>query len=362
MPDEKDRENLHSSRRVEKRKGVEKQWRKGTSRWRFSGDPEDDRGDGLRKQSPRRFAVAQRENERDALVIQTGGPLVLLQDGDEEIRARPRRNTSSENPGSTLVAIGDRVRYTQIGDGDSHITHVYKRSTELTRSAVQKQGFEQVLAANVEQIVIVAAVTEELFRPGLIDRYLIASAMGGMTPVICFNKIDLLDDEEEAFVKEVGDVYEAVGYRVFYTSCVTGEGIGELQNHLKGAISVFSGHSGVGKTSLLKRLLPATDAKVQELSEQSRRGTHATTMSTLHELAAGGYIVDTPGIREFGLSRFDRNDLHRYYPEFLPFADACKFPSCIHVHEPGCAVIQAMESGAINPMRYRNYLQILSSE
>jgi len=283
-------------------------------------------------------------------------------DGSEEIRAKPGRSSTTENPDSTLVTIGDNVRYVQEGDGDAVITHVYERSSFLSRTSKDGRSFQQVIVANIDQIVIVAAATHELLRPGLLDRYIIATSMGGLNPALCINKMDLVDDEDLATVQEIAEIYLNAGYPVVYTSCVTGEGIGELRNVLKGKVSAFSGHSGVGKTTLLNLIIPDLDEKTRVLSEQSQRGMHTTTKSTLFSLPDDGYLADTPGIREFGLFHFDRNDLHTYYPEFVACADDCRYFSCIHLHEPGCAVIQAVEEGRIPALRYRNYLQILESE
>ncbi|MDH7514686.1 MAG: ribosome small subunit-dependent GTPase A [Bacteroidota bacterium] len=358
-----DQNEPDSPRRVEKRKNIEKLWRKGEARWRYEGEGESDHDFLLKKRSaPRKHPIVRPENERDALVVEMGGPSVLLLDGDEEIRARPRRSTTTGNPNSSLLAVGDRVRYVSAGEGDAVVTHVYPRKRVLLRTAVSDRGFADVIVANPDRIVVVAAATNELLKPGLIDRYLIASAMGGVDAFIVINKMDLVDDEDFSAVEEIADVYRDVGYTVLYTSCVTGEGIEELGNLLRDAISAFCGHSGVGKTSLLNRLVPSASGKTDTISVQSSRGTHTTTKSVLYALPNGGYIADTPGIREFGLYHFDPADLHTYYPEFVARADRCRFPSCTHTHEPDCAVIAAVAEGAIHPLRYRNYLQILDSE
>jgi ribosome biogenesis GTPase len=352
-----------SPRRIDKRRNIEKLWRKGTSRWRYAGDGEAD-GDTLdrRRSTPRMHQLVRPENERDAIVIEMGGPSVMLVDGDEEIRARPRRSTTTRNPASSLVVIGDRVRYLDIGEGDAVITHVYARRTALSRSSILAKDVADVLVANIDLLVIVGAASNELLRPGLIDRYLIAAAMGGINACIVVNKMDLVDDEELPIITEIAEMYREAGYLVIFTSCVTGEGLEALHAVLKDQLSAFSGHSGVGKTSLLNRLVPHAMEKTSELSDQSQRGMHTTSKSVLYELVDGGFIADTPGIREFGLFFFDKDDLHTYYPEFLRHADHCRFPSCTHTHEPDCAVIRAVEDEEIHPLRYKNYLQILESE
>ena len=349
-------------RSVHKPKSVEKQWRKGTGRWRFSDEEAVDDLIARKLSNPRLFQSNLSDDERDALVVQTGGPMAVLNDGSVYFRARPRRSTTTENKSSSLVSIGDKVRYIVSGDDDAVITHVYERQSYLLRTSIRSKEFAQVLVANLDQVVVTAAATEELLRPGLIDRYLVATAMGGLHAVICINKIDILDEENEDVLNDIVSMYRETGYTVVATSCVTGAGLVELERLLTGKISAFSGHSGVGKTSLLNILIPELNEKTQELSDQSQRGIHTTTRSTLYDLPSGGYIADTPGIREFGLFQFEPGDLHTYYPEFLAFADSCRYPDCMHTHEPDCAVRDAVEDGRIHPLRYRNYLQIMESE
>jgi ribosome biogenesis GTPase len=351
------------TRKTEKRKDVEKQWRKGEVRWRFTGDNESEDNSASRKRtSPRTYVSVDTSQERDALVVQTGGPAVLLEDGGNRIEARHRRTTTSENPLSTLIVIGDRVRYMCPESGTAIITHVYHRDTTLSRRMIEQTRMEQVITANIDQLLVVAAATYEQLRPGLIDRYVIAAAMGGIAPLICINKVDLVDEDSREELDEITAAYRAAGYSVFSTSCIEGTGFDELEHALNGHSTALVGQSGVGKTSMLNRLIPELHEKTQEVSAQSGRGIHTTTKSTLHKLADGGHIADTPGIREYGLYHFDKNDLHTYYPEFQPFARACRLSNCIHVNEPDCAVRDAAMDNLISALRYRNYLQIWESE
>jgi len=350
-------------RHVKKRKPIEKQWRKGESRWKYGGDGASD-GDFLERKlvAPRAFHLANTEGERDAIVIQTGGAHTILLDGDAQLSGKPRRSTTSENGEATLVTIGDRVRYIRTGPDDAIITHVYERCSWLLRRSIRATDFAQVMVANIDMVIATAAASAELLRPGLIDRYLVAAAMGNLDACVVINKIDLPDVEDRQFVEEIADMYRDCGYETLLTSCVTGEGIDELAETTRGKLSAFSGHSGVGKTSLLNLLIPDLNEKIGELSEQSQRGIHTTSRSTLHALPDGGFLADTPGIREFALFRADPATLHTYYPDFMRVADDCRFPSCTHTHEPDCAVIAAVEREDIHPYRYRNYCQILENE
>ncbi|MFA6233697.1 MAG: ribosome small subunit-dependent GTPase A [Bacteroidota bacterium] len=350
-------------RRVSKRKDIEKHWRKGTARWQYAGEGESE-GDTVDRKlgAPRQGQFVNSDLEREALVVQTGGPLIMVLDGEELKSVRPRRSTTTENEDATLVAIGDIVRYQDMGEDEGVITHVFERDSFLLRTSIRDAEYAQVLVANVDQVIVTVAATDELLRPGLIDRYLIAAAMGGLDAHICINKIDLPDEEDREFVEDIASMYRELDYTVVLTSCVSGAGIEELQALLHERLSVLSGHSGVGKTSLLNLLIPDLDEKTAELSDQSQRGMHTTTQSTLYELPEGGFIADTPGIREFGLFQYDPADLHTYFPEFVRHADDCRFPSCTHTHEPGCAVKDAVEREDIHPLRYRSYLQILESE
>lgn len=351
-------EKVH--RRVRKRKDIEKQWRKGEVRWQYSGDGEADANTLNRVlAAPRSFHLVNVEGEREALVVQTGGTHTLLHNGERVLRAKPRRSTTTENGNSTLVAIGDRVRYRADDEDLAVITHVYERASWLQRSSIRDAAYAQVLVANIQRILITAAASYELLRPGLIDRYIVASLMGGLEPVVVINKIDLPDEEDRAYVDEIAAMYREAGITVLLTSCFTGEGLDALTALTRDTVSAFSGHSGVGKTSLLNALIPDLHEKTAEMSEQSQRGVHTTTRSTLHALPGGGHIADTPGIREFGLHEFDPAEVHRYYPEFVRLAHDCRFPACTHTHEPDCAVKAAVDEERIHPLRYRNYVQML---
>ena len=353
------------NRKIDKRKGVEKKWRKSEFRWKYSGDPEaEDLFIDKRRSAPPQSSNRASEDERRALVVQTSGNDTVIRDesSSEEYTAKPRRSTTTDNPNATLVSIGDWVRYIPQEHGPAYISHIEARDSVLSRRSVSGRDAEQVLVANCDHVVVVIAPTESMFRPGLIDRYLVSAAMGGIEASICINKMDLVDEDVEEIINEIVEVYTDLDYIVHKTSCESGEGIVQFTGFLQGRISVFSGHSGVGKTSLLNVIIPGLDERTQDISDQSQRGIHTTTHSSLFALPGDGFIADTPGIREFGIYHFDSGDLHTYYPEFVEHSVGCKFPDCTHIHEPKCAVKEAVENGEIHELRYRNYLQILNSE
>jgi ribosome biogenesis GTPase len=233
---------------------------------------------------------------------------------------------------------------------DEHrVLSVLPRTTVLARNDPRNPRNERPLAANVDIVVIVASVHSPPLRTGLIDRYLIATQNGGMTPVVVVNKIDLLQNEQE--LDEL-KAYQDIGVPVVLCSTCDGRGLEELRKLLEGKTCVFTGHSGVGKSSLANALMPALELRTGEVEYKGR---HTTTTSSLHELPGGTRIIDTPGIREFGLFGVDAKDLRHFFPEFEPYAAHCNFNDCTHTHEPVCAVRDA------NLPRYGAYLRIYGS-
>ncbi|HYI95239.1 MAG TPA: ribosome small subunit-dependent GTPase A [Bryobacteraceae bacterium] len=239
------------------------------------------------------------------------------------------------------VIVGDRVM------ADEHrVLAVLPRRTVLARNDPRNPRNERALAANVDVVVIVASVTSPPLRLGLIDRYLIATQNGNMLPVVVVNKIDLLEDPRE--LNEL-KAYEEIGVPVILCSTRDGRGLEELRGLLEGKICVFTGHSGVGKSSLANALLPGLELRTGAVEFKGR---HTTTASTLHELPGGTMVIDTPGIKEFGLFGVEPQDLRHFFPEFEEFATKCNFNNCTHTHEPVCAVRDA------NLPRYKAYLRI----
>lgn len=258
--------------------------------------------------------------------------------------------------GATLLAPGDRVLVEFEGE-DSIVRGIAARRTKLCRPSIGKEGSEeQVFAANVDLLIVMAAAVQPAFNPGLLDRYLIAAEIGGVEPILCVNKMDLVEEEPQQL-----RLYRELGLRVLLLSCRTGLGINDLRTALDGKTSVLSGHSGVGKTSLLGALDPSIDALTLEVSDKTNRGRHATTSGHLYEFPGDTRIIDTPGIRALGLWKVSPEELAYYFPEMAEISLTCHFRNCTHIHEPKCAVRQAVAEGRIPKPRYESYLRIRAS-
>jgi ribosome biogenesis GTPase len=271
------------------------------------------------------------------------------------------------------VAVGDQVRFTDAGDGTGLITEVLPRRNQLTRRAATDHGRggrtsaegerEQVIAANVDQVLAVIAA-HPAPRWELLDRYLAAAEAAGLPAVICLTKADLLTDarETEELLAVVGD-YQRLGYSMALISATTGAGLPEFKALLQGCVSVLMGKSGVGKTTLLNALQPGLGLRVKEINQNTGKGRHTTSHLEMFDLDFGGQVVDTPGMREFGLWKLDGADLAYAFVEMRPYLGQCKFGAdCTHAHEPGCAVKAAVEAGHINERRYQSYLRMLEEQ
>lgn len=258
--------------------------------------------------------------------------------------------------GATLIAPGDWV-LVDYEDDVPYIRGIAPRRNKLSRPAAKHgNAQEQVIAANVDHLVVVAAAADPPFRAGLVDRYLIAAQTGDVAPILCINKMDLVDAPPEE-----SSLYDALGIPVFLVSCKTGTGLDELRQALRGKTSVLSGHSGVGKSSLLNALDPDLRLHTQPISGRTGRGQHTTTASRMYDLAGNTTIIDTPGIRALGLWEVSPEELDFYFHDIQECAAGCKFRDCTHTHEPGCAVREAVENGSLNPARFASYLRIRAS-
>ena len=259
------------------------------------------------------------------------------------------------------VAVGDQVAFTDAGDGSGHIIEVLPRRNELARlapgSAIRRM--QQVMVANVDQAVPMLAAARPAPNWNLLDRYLVTAEAAGIPALICITKADLLRERERETLETRFALYRALGYTVLLTSAAAGTGIAALRAALQNRLSVFMGKSGVGKTSLLNAIEPELGLRVNAVREKDGRGRHTTTHLEAFALQQGGQVVDTPGMREFGLWGLDVHSLAACFPEMRPLLGTCRFgASCEHEAEPGCAIKAAVERGAMDAQRYANYRKL----
>ena len=283
---------------------------------------------------------------------------VALGDG-RQLLCEVRRSLKASDTGFTnIVAVGDQVQVSHNGTARGMVEAVLPRRSALARPDPFYSHLRQVIVANVDQLLVVASWRDPAFWPELVDRYLIGAARNGLTPVICVNKVDLAEDSTEP--QAVLRAYCDAGYTVLLSSAASGLGVEGLRRLLQGQTTALAGLSGVGKSSLLSAIEPGLHLRVGEVSERKHEGRHTTTQVSLHPLAAGGFVVDTPGIREFGLSGLRKRDLAGFYPELAALKGRCQFEDCSHTREPGCAVKLAVREGRLAAMRYENYRKILA--
>jgi ribosome biogenesis GTPase / thiamine phosphate phosphatase len=255
-----------------------------------------------------------------------------------------------------VVATGDRVWFRPEGTDEGIIERVEPRHGILSRTSRNRQ---HILVTNVDQVLIVGSAAEPYLKPNLIDRFLVTAERMGVRPIICINKVDLVD---AADLQPLIGVYSQIGYRVLPISVRTGQGVDRVRKLLAGRQSVVSGQSGVGKSSLLNCLEPGLGLHVREVSVENQKGKHTTTTATLIPLGFGGYVVDTPGIRQFQLWDVSREEVAAYYRDLRPYVSKCRYPNCSHRHETDCAVKDAVADGRIDTRRYESYVHLYEGE
>ena len=253
------------------------------------------------------------------------------------------------------IKVGDDVRIRKISDQEGVIERVLPRKSKLSRAVGGRFYREHIIATNIDQMVIIMSVKKPAFKSGLLDRYLVIAEKNGLSGVICINKIDLAEENQFA---EYSDWYPKLGFPVYFTSAIEEVGLDNLRKALKEKVSVLVGHSGVGKSSLVQKIEPSSNLKISEISEKRKKGKHTTSFVELFPLSFGGYIIDTPGVRELGLWDVYRDELKSYFTDFVNQAGQCQFKDCSHINEPGCAVKAAVSSGEIFSQRYRSYCQM----
>lgn len=266
---------------------------------------------------------------------------------------------TSTNP----LAVGDDVEFEPENENEQTaiIAAIHDRKNYINRQSPSHRMQHHIVAANIDRSLLVVTLKEPRTSQGFIDRWLVTCEAYHVPAVLLFNKADLYKKKEEEKFAEWQEMYSAVGYRLIRMSVRTGEGLDAIQELLQGWISLLSGHSGVGKSSFLNALFPSMNLKTQEVSGWSGKGIHTTTFAEMFDLPAGGRIIDTPGMREFGLVDISRPELSGYFPEMRAYAGECQFNNCLHLEEPGCEVKKAVQEGRISMERYISYCHILDT-
>jgi ribosome biogenesis GTPase len=266
---------------------------------------------------------------------------------------------TSTNP----VAVGDEVAIETENENEATaiITRIADRRNYINRQSPRIKHHHHIVASNLDQSMLVATLKEPRTSQGFIDRFLVASEMYHVPAIIVFNKADLYKKKDQERFEQWKEMYGSVGYKVFSASAKNSEGIEPVVKELINKTTLISGHSGVGKSSLLNLILPDLQLKTQEISGWSGKGQHTTTFAEMFDLPGGGRIIDTPGMREFGLVDLEKQEVSHYFPEMRQRLNDCQFNNCLHVNEPGCAIKEAVENGEISADRYVSYVNIVDS-
>lgn len=298
------------------------------------------------------------------LVIKnTGSWYTVKTDDGQLIESKIKGNFRLKGIRSTNpVAVGDHVEIITNQEGTAFISAIEDRRNYIIRKSPNLSKQSHILAANVDQALLVVTVNYPQTSTTFIDRFLASAEAYSVPVVLVFNKHDLLSEEELHYEKMMCTLYETVGYKCVEISAETGEGVEQLFPILKEKISLLSGNSGVGKSTLINRLIPHASQRTAEISDAHNTGMHTTTFSEMIELPGGGYLIDTPGIKGFGTFDIEKEELTSYFKEIFHFSKDCRFSNCTHTHEPGCAVIKAVEDHFIAASRYQSYLSMLEDK
>ncbi len=294
----------------------------------------------------------------------TGSWYLVKNDQGEKFNARIKGKFKIDDITSTNpLAVGDEVEFDKedIEEESVVITEIHQRKNYITRQSPHNKHQHHIIASNLDQSLLFATLKEPKTSRGFIDRFLVASEAYHVPAIIVFNKSDLYKKKELEKYEQLKYEYEQVGYIVLSMSLAEKTGIDPVIDLLKNKTTLLSGHSGVGKSSFINNIFPEIDLKTQDVSGWSGKGLHTTTFAEMYDLPGGGKIIDTPGLREFALMDFEKEELSHYFPEMKELINECRFNNCMHIEEPGCAVKKAVEEGKISSERYISYLTILDS-
>jgi len=298
-------------------------------------------------------------SNRGIILRSTGSWYTVMDEQKNLVEAKLKGNFKSTNP----LAVGDIVDFDYQDEKKiGMINKIHPRTNYIIRKSTNLSKQTHIIAANIDMAYIVATVAQPRTSTGFIDRFLVTTEAYHIPVTIIFNKFDLMEEERnQNLLAEYVEMYEAIGYKCILTSAKTGFGIDELKAEIKDKVVLMSGHSGVGKSALINKIDNLINQKTGQISDVHNKGKHTTTFAEMLELSFGGFIIDTPGIKEFGVVDFEHSEVSHYFPEMRELISGCKFNNCTHFHEPHCAIKTAVEAGEIHPDRYNNYLNILNN-
>lgn len=297
------------------------------------------------------------------IIKNTGSWYTVKTDDGRIVESKVKGNFRLKGIRSTSpVAVGDYVDIIMNAEGTALISAIDDRKNYIIRKASNLSKQSQIIAANLDLALLVITIKQPETSTTFIDRFLAGAEAYRVPVVLVFNKTDLLNDEERRYQRQMIKLYETIGYQCVEISAETGMGITQLQTLLRQKVTLVSGNSGVGKSTLINAIIPHAEQRTAEISNAHGTGMHTTTFSEMIELAEGGYLIDTPGIKGFGTFDIEREELTSYFKEIFKFSKDCRFNNCTHTHEPGCAVIQAVENHYISASRYQSYLNMLEDK
>lgn len=300
---------------------------------------------------------------KGVVIKSTGSWYVVLDEHHKKIMCRMRGKIRlDESKETNPVAVGDFVEIDQ-EQNDSVIRNILPRKNHILRQSVKKTGHAHVLAANIDQVLVMATLKQPRTSLGFIDRFLVTAEAYQIPQVLLFNKMDLMDSTEQKKIESILSIYESLQINTLALSAVQDSDFEKLQNLLRNKTTLVAGHSGVGKSTLFNRLSPHHEQATGNISAYSDKGTHTTTFAEMFQLEENSFIIDTPGVKEWGLVDMEQQEISDYFPEMRELRLSCKFGSrCLHLHEPKCAVLDAVEKGSIAASRYESYVSMLAGE
>jgi len=305
------------------------------------------------------------ESKKGLIMRSTGSWYEIRADDGTVFRGRLKGKFKLKGPKtSNPIAVGDWVMYAMEDEANQTVVieEILPRQNYLIRKSVHKTGQGQLMAANVDQAIFVMTYKSPKTSLGFLDRFLVTAEAFRIPVTIVFNKMDLLTEEEKDQVFEWAGLYQELGYGILFTSLPLNQGVEEFKAMFQGKVSLMAGHSGVGKSSLLNIVAPTLQIKTKEISDFAQKGVHTTTYSTMWELGPATYLIDSPGINELGVMEIEKEELAHYFPEMRALLGQCKFNNCLHLHEPHCAVQEAVKEGEIASSRYLSYFSIFEND